>query len=68
MYGAVTRVHVLADDNTGSEVDDEVDEEHGVGDAIEDDPVSAEIVVKNDMATGRMMRLAISSTNMNTSQ
>ena len=53
MYGAVTRVHVLADDNTGSEVDDEVDEEHGVGDAIEDDPVSAEIVVEEWYGDGQ---------------
>ena len=32
--------------DTSSEVDDEVEHEDGVGDAIEDDPVNTEVVVK----------------------
>jgi len=31
---------------TGSEVDDEVEHEDGIGDTVEDDPVDAEIVVE----------------------
>jgi len=32
--------------DTGAEVDDEVDEKDGVRDAVEDDPVRAEVVVE----------------------